>query len=925
MASISLPPQPQPGFPQHFESSSSDNSASRRLTMPPLPNPPFVFPARDPDAAEEETEHRTPPALPSFSFNPGSGQSLQPPPPNTRGGGHRRRPSEFVGGDQLVTPETGVTGEKREEPPSPTHAAAPAGPPVPSGPPPGRGPGRRHHAHRRSAAVSGVDLNAIQKALGSNPTAPSAPTTPGDRTFDTGNEQSQRPLSLSATSLGRPTPPASPQFPPDYSVPPVPPIPSAIHVQHAPTTDNLDHGRPVSAVSQEPSPAPSAADFQSSDNLQPIAQAPIQKRTSKPRPKTADASLAFDLMQTQNALDEPTIKRSKSTGHSRARKSVSARKLNAQAQHEACIEDSHSTDASRPSCSDDGSEYGTDSDNEGDESHVTKKSRSKKKQKRVRGWAGSLLGRGKSKRHHKGEAEKPESPERKAKKPPPPFALSRTNSDVGSVMEVDFDNDDVVVLRTPTNTEAPVSAEERGEEIPPVPAVSLESAWKPRSFYEQNAQDEVFSSPIIDLDAALGPFNTPDMRPAKGAGPSKFSVATQRMYSGGRRGEFVGPEMRYHRRAESAPIMPPFDRSALGPARLGGATGVETPDVFYEEEEDAFLAANQSPRNEVASSQKAPAVLSTSEDDAKSVMSDDTGDTLTRAAEPTPEPLPARASERGSISTSEPTSESSVEPSPQSTPPVHQGLGIRAPDEVEPSPPTTASTERKPRQPLHNSNPFGRPPRSPIEILRSEESVARAPLPPSPDVSPGFLAVDKRPATSPHELQPHIPPLSLSAGVSPSDSSFPSPDAPRLFNDRYFTSHSYHHLPADYYNHASVEDVPSLTSSASTMTNTMNRFSASFFPRARLSTDRAASFSAAVNRRTSQANASKRSSLASLSKLVGGPHSERSKLYQEEKPPGDSPDKSKKKGRRLSRLMHFWKVKEKEKTGTDKTSSSERP
>jgi hypothetical protein len=106
------------------------------------------------------------------------------------------------------------------------------------------------------------------------------------------------------------------------------------------------------------------------------------------------------------------------------------------------------------------------------------------------------------------------------------------------------------------------------------------------------------------------------------------------------------------------------------------------------------------------------------------------------------------------------------------------------------------------------------------------------------------------------------------------------------------------------------------------MTTTMGRFSSSFFPRGRLSTDRAASFSAAVNRRSSQANASKRSSLASLSKLVGGPHSERSKLYQEEKPPGDAPEKSKKK-RRISRLMHFWKVKEKEKH-TEPTASSDR-
>ncbi|CAI7674432.1 unnamed protein product [Penicillium manginii] len=911
MASISLPPQPQAGFAQHFDSPPrSDTIASRRLTMPPMPNPPFIFPARDPDVADQETDRQTPPALPAFSFNPGAGQSLQPspaPPPNPRGGGHRRRPSEFVGGDQLVTPDTGVAvADKRDEPPSPTPQPA-----VPSGPPPGRGPGRRHHAHRRSAAVSGVDLNAIQKALGSNSAAPSVPTTPGDRTFDSKHEDNQRPLSYSATSIGRPTPPASPQFPPVSSIPPVPPIPSNIHLQPAPMTEDLDIGRPVSAASQEAPQIPAAAPIQRPDNTGPIEQVPVQKRTTKPRPKTADASLAFDLMQSQNASDVTAIKRSKSTGHSRAHKSVSARHLNPHANTET---DAHSTDTSRPSFSDDGSESPSDTEDEGDDPHATKKSRSKKKkQKRVRHWAGSLLGRSKGKRHAKPETEKSESPERKEKKTLRPPALTRTNSEVGSFMEVDFDNDDVVVLRTPTNTEAPVSAEERDKDIPPVPTVSLESAWKPRSFYEQTAQDEVLSSPIIDLDAALGPFNTPDMRSGKG-NLSKFTVASQRMYSGGRRGEFVGPEMRYHRRTESAPIMTPFDRSSLGPIRLGGATGVETPDVFYEEEEDEFLAANSSPRNELVSSQIAAAFSSTSEVDSQSAKSDDTGDTLTRAPESAAETAPTPTSVSAPIV--EPLSETTVEPTPKPRAPQHRGLGIQAPDEADNSLSAFAPMEQTARQPLHSANPFGRPPRSPVEILRSEESVARAPGPPSPDVSPGFLAVDKRPATSPHDLQPNIPPLSLSAGVSPSDSSFPSPDAPRMFNDRYFSSHSYHHLPSDYYNHASVEDVPSLTSSASTMTNTMNRFSASFFPRARLSTDRAASFSAAVNRRSSQANASKRSSLASLSKLVGGPHSERSKLYQEEKPPGDSPDKSKKKSRRISRLMHFWKLKDKEKTST---------
>lgn len=890
------------------------------MSMPaPLPNPPFVFPARDPVAADsqsEMSEGRAPPALPAFSFNPGSSQSLQPTPAhNPRAGGHRRRPSEFVGGDQLVTPPAG-DGDKREEPSSPTQPSAP------SGPPPGRGPGRRNHAHRRSAAVSGVDLNAINKALGTNLTAGSAPCTPGDRNFDTGHEDISRPLSYSAGSLGRPTPPASPQFAPVPPVPPVPPIPAAIYVQPAPSHDDEEIGRPVSAVSatsNETWENNTTVRFEQPENPPPVQLRSTQNRSSKPRPKTADASLAFDLIQSQNVPDVPAVKRSKSTGHSRSRKSMSTGNLEAMLANNG-TDDAHSTDTSRPSYSDDGSES-CDSEHDGDGT-CPKKSRSKSKKKRVRSWAGAILTRGKGKRHIKTEPEE--------KKRPPaltPPTLTRTNSEVGSVLDVDFDNDDVVVLRTPTNTEGTFAAAESAREEPPTlapapaPVPSLETSWKPRSFYEQTAQDDMLSSPIIDLDAALGPFNTPDMRPMNGA-PSKFSVATQRMYSGGRRGEFVGPEMRYHRRTESAPVMQPFDRSSLGPIRLGGNT-TETQDVFYEEEEDAFLAASQSPRGRATpvqsgratpaqSGRATPAEITVpapalSEEDRVSVKSDASADTVGTAGT-------ARTAKTADTLTRAPEASS-----PMSSP-EQAGLGIRANDKVS-SRREAHPVDRHLADPMHDTgNPFAGQPRNPIEILKSQERIPRPRVPPSPDVSPGFLAVDKRPATSPHELPPSIPPFSLSAGVSPSDSSFPSPDVSRSFNDRTFSSHSYHHLPSEY-PYASVEDVPSLTSSASTMTNTMNRFSSSFFPRARLSTDRAASFSAAVNRRTSQANASKRSSLASLSKLVGGPHSERSKLHQEEKPPGDAPDHSKKKGRRLSRLMHFWKVRDKERSGTEAVSS----
>ncbi|KAJ5576974.1 hypothetical protein N7535_003900 [Penicillium sp. DV-2018c] len=906
MASISLP-QSQAGFPPHFDTSNqSTPSTDRRPMHTQLPNPPYVFPTNDsdtPDTQPETVRYRERPALPAFSFNPGAEQESShvsaPALPNPRANGHRRRPSEFVGNDHLVTPETLGTGHNRTS--SMIDQTLP-----PPGPGVGRVPGRRNHAHRRSAAISGVDLNAITKALGPNSGPGSAPCTPADPNRKSVTNIPPRPVSQSAMSIGRPTPPASPQFP--ASVPPVPPIPAAIQetmilngktsTVERPTPD-VSHGASESTITIKVQPS-----VEDPDTPDPLMRRP--EYNPKPRPKTADASLAVDFMQMQND-DSTSIKRSHSAaGHSRSRLS----KSNPHLESTLSSDDLQSTDTTRPSFSETDTSGDEAAGNTSDNKSPLKSK--KKKQKRVRSWAGHILTRtkskGKGKRPAKADTEE-ETPVPHDRAPRPP-ALTRTNSGTGSALDVDFDNDDVVVIRTPTNPAMPPAALEpigtdrQDDGAHPRSGQSLESAWKPRSFYEQDlgTHANMLSSPVIDLDAALGPFNTPDMRPVtQGAHNKNFSVATQRMYSGGRRGEFVGPEMRYHRRTESAPVMQPFDRSALGAFRLGPTSAVETPDVFDEEEEDAFLAATQSPKTERPSSSTTNSVVKSSlEDDDKSAHSSDsadTGDTLTRA--------PTR-----SISSQ------------------HAGLGIQ---QVDGQPSSQQQPAMSAAEQVQNANnPFAKKPRSPVEILKTEEPAHNSIAPPSPDVSPRFLAVDKRPSTSPVELLPSIPPFTL-PGVSPSDSSFPSPDTSRSIaassmTDRNFSSHSYHQLPCSEYPYASVEDVPSLTSSASTMTNTLNRFSAaSFFPRGRVSTDRAASFSAAGTRRTSQANASKRSSLASLSKLVGGPHSERSKLNQEEKPPGDTSERTKKKGHRLSRMMHFWKVKDKEKSSTGEASADERP
>ncbi|EAW07484.1 putative cell wall proline rich protein [Aspergillus clavatus NRRL 1] len=922
MASISLPlpPHAPTAFPQHIDSPGQSYSrhSRRNLTMStPLPNPPFVFPAREPDdtsaqpSVVPETHHRAPLPLPAFSFNPGSTSTTQPPvpaiPPN-RAGGHRRRCSELIGGDKLVTSGAAEGVQTSDESPLPAPANLPTpGPGFSAG-----GHGRRHHAHRRSAAISGVDLAAITKALESKPVG-SAPPTPADSKRENGVHELARPVSYSATALNRPTPPASPRI----SITGSSPLraksesPDRLSATGLPYSPVIRQGSSGSIPISEPQITTRNIEKTGTAGfLYNNEQASTANGSITPRPKTADALLMFDLNATAVNHDISSLKRPTSAaGHTRFHKSLSSGILDATTGRKNRVSDDyHLTDSSRRSSSDDLNSSSSDDEHPGsDEAHASKKSRlkAKKRQKKVRSWAGAILTRGKGKRHQS----KKETLEADSAVVPP--VITRTNSDLGSGLDVDFDDDTIVVIRTPTNPNAPDSGRFPSEvEAQP----SFENSWKPRSFYEQGSQDDALS-PVIDLDAALGPFNTPDMRAGKGAG-NGFSAVSRRMYSGGRRGEFVGPEMRYHRRAESAPEMPPFDRSFLN-NRLANSSSLEVPDVFYEEEEDAFLAATtESPQDgrETVSDM----LLNSSNDnsDQQTVGSRDTDDTMIR-----------------------PTA--NVEPKSQQA-----GLGISSNELCEG---TIANTSFD-RQEMQNkpemvaqeiavdhlrnaNNPFGSP-GNPVESLQQESWPNKAPIPLSPEISPRFLPADSRPATSPLELTGNIPQFSLQSTCFLSNSSFPSPDftlsssdAPRSITtssttDRNFSNPSYN--PSVDLPHASMEDVPSLTSSASTTTNTLGRFSGTFFHRSRPSTDRSASFSAAVHRRSSHARSQKRSSLASLSKLVGGPNGERSKLSIEEKPPSDAPEKTKKKGRRLSRLMHFWRTNEKEKLTEDVVREEQR-
>lgn len=522
--------------------------------------------------------------------------------------------------------------------------------------------------------------------------------------------------------------------------------------------------------------------------------------------------------------------------------------------------------------------------------------KSNKKPKKVRSWAGILT------RKTKKRASKKSS-----KKAPTPPMLSRTNSEIGSMYGVNFDEDNTIVIRTPTNPDAPrrplPQPSQNGNRT-----LSFESSWKPTSFYEQGSELDM-ASPVIDLDAALGPFNTPEMGSERPSA-SGFSVATRRMYSGGRRGEFVGPEMRYHRRTESAPEMPPFDRTALAIGRYGLCSAMANPDVFDEEEEDAFLAQNDKPALKGEKSAKP----GTNNNDNSNSNSNNK--------------VSAMKSSSGSDTASEAATESDA-----------AGLGIQVVDSADlpvldssapPSVESRPSTAQiiTPRTPVPN-------------IMEISESHRVAGFRDNVDIvdfdqwsavhadKQGGLAQSsprnyhqdaKRPATSPEYVYNPANQPSLSE-IPPVPSGFPSPEnsrtsfeGPRLMTasssmtDRYAPNSLYNAGPDSEHYHGSVEDVPSLTSSASTMTGTMPRQSSTSHGITSFA-DRSASFSTALPRAS---NSAKRSSLVSLSKLVSASTGERSKLSYEEKAPRDEPEKKKKKGHRISRLMHFWKTKEKE-------------
>ncbi|KAI9904729.1 hypothetical protein N3K66_001258 [Trichothecium roseum] len=818
-------------------------------------------------------------SLPAFSFNPGASLSTDPAsllsPPTTpdfsraipsahrpAGHGHRRGGSEFVGGRLRDGNSIAVMGT------SPTRDeggfAAPDFKPPP----------RRGHRRGVSSAISSNDIPLL--------TPPSAPfmTTKGNSAPNSPTNFDQ-PNLMSASFNARINPqsdvPTEPKDIPDsheekveepftHTTPSKPPTRTRVGF-----SDTLEFiPRPLSLISTDTSSTMTARPMHSvSDSITSMISitegcgSPVTLSRSPTRefddsrPSTAGAIL--DRMSLAQGGPGPEIK-------PKRRNSIPALYHVVEVQNEMApaasspekpkrwtffglepFSHSHPSTKGRPRSSSSGesvtravsgssSEHGSESPAENDMSVQKAK---KTKRKKVKGWAGAILPiKSKSEKRSKHPV-----------RPPTPPA---------SIIPPDEDDEE---------------EEPSGERVlPPTPSVTVtvtESATPPRPTLPRQFSSDEMSLSMIDLDAALGPFNTPlPHNPEwEAAQRAAGNNNRRRLHSAQGMKGFTGPGMHYHRRAESAPDLPPFEGGRASIHRFGSSSTMA--DVFEEDEEDDGTSEDE------------PSRKSSSQRSASLVCSD--GET-TPPAVPNDAPLaklPAIAHRKNSA----------LSERDQSS--VHSLRLERSRTSLQ----DTLIAEGSPGVRFNTINVFQQ-----SSSKSGSPRISPRNMPSYNELSP----VDIGPPQSTHAGSVPISPYSMSQ-----TSGFPSPRSPMSMDAQRISTapssindeNSFRSLlmgePGPEVRLSTDYDIPSLTSSTSTMTRDSN-----LMPQMRMSQPTLREprpLSAAFGRR--------RSSLASLSRLISSSHGERSKLSEEVILDGDAETKKAKssKSKRLGRLVQFWK------------------
>ena len=480
-----------------------------------------------------------------------------------------------------------------------------------------------------------------------------------------------------------------------------------------------------------------------------------------------------------------------------------------------------------------------------------------KRQRKVKSWAGSILSR---KAKHRDAKEKVTVRGSSTS----PF-LDLASQDEFSLENVNFDEDTTCVIETPSLRVATKST-----------APSEFSTWK---HYDSDIVSESDGSvSVLDLDAALANFKPPGPGDDTARG---FTIARRKMHSSGATGGFSGPGLHYHRRTESAPEMAPMNYNAFGCPRLGSNPVMA--DVFEEEEEE-----DHNPVNGERAMLGGVSAIRDSATSGSSIRTNDVDSTETPSLDlstSTKTDAIAMVDEVQLLSSTQPGNKSLI-----SSPKPHD-----MPEEL----------SRVEIVSLHEE------PRASVVIKSSDESTI------TPKWSQDFMA--PRPASAPIDLvisKPSVYAIPESSYIPSPDFTETSFDIPRMhtanssITDR-VTLNSYRTYEHGVSMRGSVDDVPSLISYASTLNSSQpHGFSGSL--KARSSGDRSSALSTAQPGSNCSSSTNKRSSFASLSRLVGGSYGEKSKLNIAECASSDHSEKTpKKKGLRIPRLMRFWKPKDK--------------
>ena len=894
---------------------------------PPEPNPSFVFPMQSerPGTSSSHTRaastldlsvsrrsmnrsrpqrlslnHSPANPLPAFDFNPSasSGSATTPESPTrsptrsrlvpTHSCGHRRNGSEYIGGDN----KAGGAGLISTSP-TKGEGALPKLQPSRAGPP----NSRRGHAHRRSGAVSNHDLSVILKPAGDRKGSYSAPTTPSDpvkqRSFPPDFDRS---ISQPILASHRPETPTKDQsgtsidnqsrrvgFSETIEYIPRPLSTISSETSSSLSTARANHsvtGSITSIVSAGTSSPPSALVGRSLLDISP------EHDVTRPRPKTAGPVMHGFQEGSMSNRDMGTSKRPSSASAMKDKpiETVAPSALpdwkfpvvSGELPDEPSSESMNSwadapTSTHTPLEGLIAEQPRRRSINPNNSSssrpRTSPEPKIAKRQRKVKSWAGSILSR-------KGRFRDPREKVvniRSSLSSPDYFAPESEFS----LENVNFDEDTTCVIKTPS------------VEDPKLPRVQTDfSSWQPR---ERSPSSDSDSIQMLDLDAALGSCSTPILGSSSDdlvAGG--FFGARRRMHSSGMTGPYSGQGMQYHRRAESAPEMPAINYHTFGFPRAGSNPAMA--DVFEEEEEEVEEEEENHKDMDMDNKvQEEPKTMF----GGQSKVQEDNGDLGLGVEVVHVDNTHNSPMQRNTV----PGFNIDGEGRRRSSTKLEHNIPVRIPDEQSSVEIVAAEEE----------------PRFSLVMKSSDESTITPTLSHDPFIS--------RPVSAPIDFALHKPNLALAtpqtySAVSSPDFTRSSFDVPRLhtahssITDRATLSSSRtgdHCVGAQ----ASVEDVPSLTSSASTtMSAQPHRFSGSADTRS--SAERSASLSAAVPPRSRPATAYKRSSLASLSRLVGSSYGEKSKLSIEDRVQPDNADKKeKKKGHRISRLMRFWKSKEK--------------